>query len=67
MTGHSLNDFELLTNAERELFNDQGIEDAFQTWASGRVKMGQSLNLRRDFIDRLRSLFDRIEHERAEA
>ncbi len=60
----SPNDFETLTGEERELFNDQGIETAFQTWAATQRTVGRHLNLRRRFIDRTRELFIQIEAAR---
>lgn len=63
-TGHAANDFDTLSQEEREVFYDHAIESAFQAWADHMVKHGQTLNLRRRFLDSIKRLAEKVEAAR---
>lgn len=52
---YSMNDD--LSDKEKELFTDKHIEAAFQGYAHYMVERGQTLNLRRRFLEDLKRLF----------
>lgn len=57
-TGYAMNDHLTLTDAENDLFKDADIEAAFQGWAHVMVTQNnKSLDLRKQFLMRLRFLF----------
>ena len=45
-----------LTDAQRELFNDPAIEAAFNAWAETQVAKNNTINLRKQFLLRIRAL-----------